>query len=213
VNYLSIQEEVYLIQEYKLRDKREKIYYPTDTPDEVFKKFESIPTYEREIEKYINPFKPYWETRYYKSLLNIHSDSTNERKKDVCINYLEGLEWTLKYYTHSCPDWRWTYRYNYPPLLTDLLHYIPVFDNTFVPEKRPKPVSPLVQLCYVLPKDSLQLLPERLKNYLLENHSDWYKMDCGFVWAFCRYFWESHVKLEEIDINELERIVEKYNHF
>jgi 5'-3' exoribonuclease 1 len=82
VQYLASQEEEYIKQEYKLRNKREKFHYPTDTPEEVFKKFESLPTYEREIEKYINPFRPYWEQRYYKSLFHIQSDSTNMGETD-----------------------------------------------------------------------------------------------------------------------------------
>ena len=52
----------------KLRDKREKNNLPSDTPDNVFKKFDVIPTYERELEKYINPYKTGWQNRYYKVL-------------------------------------------------------------------------------------------------------------------------------------------------
>jgi 5'-3' exonuclease len=210
IQYLAVQEETYLKQEYKIRDKKSKFFYPTDTPEQIFNKFEAVPTYERNTEKYINPFQPYWESRYYRTLFNIKSDSNNERKKQICINYLEGLEWTLKYYTSGCPDWRWKYHYNYPPLLSDLLQYIPVFDNTFIVDKEPNPVSSLVQLCYVLPKDSLSLLPKQLENELIDKHVDWYNTNCDFTWAFCKFFWESHVNFEEIDLSELENIVENY---
>jgi hypothetical protein len=27
------------------------------------------------------------------------------------------------------------------------------------------------------------------------------------MWAYCRYFWEAHVQLPDIDIDELERFV------
>lgn len=205
--FLSNNEETYLLQEYKLRNKKENYFYPVDTPENIFKKFESLPNYERELEKYINPNKEYWHSRYYRSLFGIKTDSAGEYTKQICLNYLEGLEWTLKYYTHGCPDWRWSYNYNYPPLLVDLLKYIPSFNTTFVPLKSPNPVSPLVQLCYVLPYSSLQLLPKPLYDRLLKEHPEWYKTDYEFLWAFCKYFWESHVLMDKIDISKLEMLV------
>jgi 5'-3' exonuclease len=207
IEWLAIKEEGYLQEEYKLRNKREKFYYETDTPEKVFKKFEALPTYEREMEKYINPFQDYWQERYYKTLFDIKSDSNGTRRKQICLNYMQGLEWTMKYYTSGCPNWRWYYKYHYPPLLSDLLKYIPVFNTTFIQELAPSPVSPLVQLSYVLPLSSLQLLPDKLRKKLLESHPEWYEKEYEFVWCFCRYFWESHVKMAPINIDELEAIV------
>jgi 5'-3' exonuclease len=171
----------------------------------IFQKFESIPLYERQVEKYINPYKNFWQQRYYKCLFNIQIDE--ERKKQVCTNYLEGLEWTFKYYTFGCHDWRWCYNYNYPPLLTDLIHYIPFFDVDLIQKKQPNPVNELVQLSYVLPKECLHFLPKRLYDGLIKEKSHWYRSDCEFIWAFCRYFWEAHVDLPHIDIEELEEFV------
>jgi 5'-3' exonuclease len=208
---LASMEESFLVDEYKLRNKKENFYYETNTPEQVFKKFESLPTYEREMEKYINPFKENWQHRYYDCLFHIKSDTGKFRKKQICINYLEGLEWTMKYYTTGCVNWRWNYRYHYPPLLNDLLNCIPVFDTNLVSIEKPNPVSPIVQLCYVLPYSSLHLLPQQLTKKLLELHPEWYKNDCEFIWCFCRYFWESHVKMNYIDLKELEEIVEMYN--
>ena len=200
-------EEEYFIKEHKLRNSRQNHGIPDTTPEEKFKKFESIPTYEREMEQYINPLKQYWQSRYYRGLFGIHSDSSNEQKRDISINYLQGLEWTMKYYTIGCPDWRWRYKYNYPPLLQDLLHYTPVFETVFIPNKPINPVSEIVQLCYVLPRTSLSLLPNKLYFELIRRYDHWYKGNCDFVWAYCRYFWESHVEMNEIDINELERFI------
>jgi 5'-3' exonuclease len=205
VQHLANLEEENLKMETKVRDRREKQELPDITPEDKFKKFDSIPQYERALEKHINPFKPNWQNRYYKCLFDVDIDET--RKKQICTNYLEGLEWTMKYYTTGCPDWRWCYNHNYPPLFSDLLHYIPVFDAEFVPNKKPSPVTELVQLAYVMPKQSLHLLPEKLYESLVKNHSDWYKGDCEFVWSYCRYFWEAHVQLPHIDIDELEQFV------
>ena len=205
VQYLANLEEENIKMETKVRDRREKQLLPDITPEDKFKKFESIPQYDRALEKYINPFKTNWQHRYYKCLFDVDIDET--RRKQICTNYLEGLEWTMKYYTTGCPDWRWCYNYNYPPLFSDLLHFIPVFDAEFVATKIAKPVSELVQLAYVLPKQSLHLLPEKLYENLIKDHSNWYNADCDFVWAYSRYFWESHVQLPHIDIDELEKYV------
>jgi 5'-3' exonuclease len=205
VTFLATHEEDYFKTEMKLRDKKEKIRLVQETPDDIYRKFDLLPSYERSTEKFINPFNTGWEARYYKSLFFVEIDDV--RKKQICTNYLEGLEWTMKYYTNGCADWRWCYQHNYPPLLCDLIHYVPYFDTEFIENKRPQPVTELVQLCYVLPKQSLSLLPEKLYKSLMEKHGDWYKSDCEFSWAFCKYFWESHVLLPEIEINELEAFV------
>lgn len=206
VQTLANSEEDFLKMEAKNRDRREKHSLPDITAEDKFKKFDSIPTYERTLEKYINPFKVNWQVRYYKSLFNLTIDE--ERRKQICINYLEGLEWTMKYYTVGCPDWRWSYNFDYPPLLCDLLQFIPYFDTEFIANKKPTPVTELVQLSYVLPKQSLHFLPEKIYQALLKEHSNWYNTNCDFIWAYCRYFWEAHVQLPHINISELETFIE-----
>jgi len=208
VAFLAEHEEENLINEFKVRDKMEKRFYPVDTPDNKFKKFEAIPTYDRKVEKSINPFKPYWRERYYKTLFNVDIDE--ERLKQISLNFLEGLEWNMKYYTSGCPDWRWHYKYSYPPLLSDLMHFIPYFDVELVENKPASPVSEMIQLCYVMPKENLHLLPNKLYNALIINKPEWYDTSqTDFTWAFCRYFWESHANLPHLEIDELETFVKE----
>ena len=203
--FLSKAEENNFKQEMKLRDKRENANMPEDTPEDKIKKFDALPTYKRDIEKYINPFNPNWEKRYYKSLFELEIDDT--RKQQICVNYLEGLEWTIKYYTSGCPDWRWHYKYNYPPLLSDLIQHVPYFDTEFISKKVDSPVSEVTQLCYVLPKQSMKMLPSKVYDKVIRDHKHLYNDEFKFQWAFCRYFWESHAVLPEIDIEDLERSV------
>jgi 5'-3' exoribonuclease 1 len=224
ISYLSSYEHEYILAEHKLRDRNEsrntKSNMNTNTKsndekqklDNEFKAFENTPQTEREAEKYIDPFRPNWQRRYYRVLLNIRSDTTGQITKDVAINYLQGLEWTMKYYTTGCADWRWQYKYNYPPLLQDLIKYVPVFPTEFVPVKPFDPVSEMTQLCYVLPRQSLHLLPKGLGQALITNFSEWYPNNCEFVWAYCRYFWESHAIMNEIDIKELEHYLKTNKH-
>jgi 5'-3' exonuclease len=87
------------------------------------------------------------------------------------------------------------------------LECIPFFDTEFIEQKPTNPVKELVQLCYVLPKQSLKFLPEPLYNKLIQEHCEWHSSECEFAWAYCRYFWEAHVILPEIDMDELENLV------
>ena len=204
IEYLSENEWSNLTSEYKIRDKQET--YSGKNEDEM-DRYLRIPIRNREVEKYIAPYIPQWQKRYYEVLFD--SESTPEYVKKVSINYLEGLEWVMKYYTTGCVDWRWHYKYYYPPLLSDLVKYTPKFNVEFVKKKPAEPVRDLVQLSYVLPKDSLEFLPNELYNYLIWQKKDNYKDNCEIKWSFCKYFWESHVVLPPIDINELEDFVSK----
>lgn len=202
VGYLASREWEYFKQEHKLRDRREKNKLPSTTPEEQLNQFVHLPSYERSVEKYINPYKADWQTRYYSSLFSPGVD-----EEHICMQYLQGLEWTLKYYVTGCPDWRWCYEYHYPPLLQDLLKHIPCFNRELIQNKPDNPVTNLVQLCYVLPRQSLSFLPERIYKKILDTRLDQYAPDCDFSWAYCKYFWECHPNLPPIDIDELEQFL------
>ena len=88
--------------------------------------------------------------------------------------------------------------------MEDLYKYIPYFDNEFITNKDINPISPIVQLCYVLPVESHKFLSKDVR-LLLSEKREWYTNDFNFKWAFCKYFWEAHVELPHIDINQLEK--------
>ena len=203
---LANNEEEYFKKEFALRYKWSRRTFKTDTEEHKLERFLTIPIKNRDSELFIDPFTKGWETRYYKQLFQINY--ANRYKKHICTNYLEGLEWTLEYYTNGCKNYRWYYKYHYPPLLTDLIRYIPDFDIIMV-ENNKKPINHLTQLCYVLPKQSLHLLPESLHLRLLDVYPEYYRSNYRFVWAFCKYFWESHIDMNTIDIGELEDFVTK----
>ena len=210
IEYLSQNELAYIKKEYSVRDKRRvnKPFYNNMTIEKEFEnKLINLPTTDRSVEQYINPDEVGWEIRYYHSLFDLRID--DERRSEISLNYLEGLEWTFKYYSGECADWRWTYNYDYPPLLVDLIKYVPFFDRTIISinDIRHKPVSEFVQLGYVLPRASLGLIPNNVGDKLLKERPEWYVDSCEFNWSFCKFFWESHAKLPRISISELEKIV------
>jgi 5'-3' exonuclease len=198
VAYLEKNERRYFINEVSKRDRYNKCMTPFNSQQEeeedrvasLLLRIDNIPTNERVFEQSIAPALNGWENRYYRLLFGLNH-VTEERKKEICINYLEGLEWVAKYYSVGCPDWEWTYKYHYPPLLQDLIKYIPSQSTVFVPSNESQPVTPVEQLFRVLPKGKSELLPKEYQqefNIIHENDRP------IFQWAFCRYFWESSVE-------------------
>ena len=167
----------------------------------------NIPIKNRSIEKLINPMEAGWRIRYYKYLFD--HNVTEKFIKKVCTNYLEGLEWTMNYYTSYCKDWRWCYRYNYPPLLKDLISHIPHWETEMIKPYKNKAVTPYVQLSYVLPRQSLHLLPKEIYEKLIKYYENWYPTDAPIHWSFCKYFWESHVELPTIELTEVENLIQR----
>jgi len=191
------------IQNDKHKEKLEKMKYSLKTPKEKMELIENTPIFYRHLEKYICPEEIGWEDRYYKALF--HCERNEESKKRISMNYLEGLEWTFKYYTEGCPDWRWKYNYHFPPLFTDLANYIPHFETDFIAYNENLPFLPNVQLAYVLPKESHSLMEDDVVHVLNTHFSKFYTKEVNFQWAYCRYLWESHLILPDIPIEILHR--------
>uniref|UniRef100_A0A6C0DAR3 Xrn1 N-terminal domain-containing protein n=1 Tax=viral metagenome TaxID=1070528 RepID=A0A6C0DAR3_9ZZZZ len=205
INEVAKCEHELLLNEYFVRDKFDKRHLLETTPQEKDDIINSVPIIYRQKEKYICPQEPEWEKRYYKSLF--HFEKNNENIKNICNNYLEGLEWVYKYYSFDCPDWRWKYNYHYPPLFSDLSKYIPHFEMDFIvsDKKTNNPFSKMAQLSYVMPSSNLELLPNNICVFLKNNYPELYPEKYHFEWAFCRYFWEAHPLLPVIPISLLEQ--------
>lgn len=213
ISALAEKEHKYLLAEYERRYLCEK--RGANKKDGVMSYeeayFNMIPSFERNKEKFINPKKVGWRERYYRVLFDV----THEKEiKHICLRYMEILEWTHKYYTMGCVSWDIHYPYMYAPLLQDLEKYVPTINIEQCDSSiKECPYDELFQLSYVLPRNSLYLLPGRFQKMLLESHADWYSMNCDFTWAFCKYFWECHVEFPEIDKNELKHLINDYKRY
>ena len=161
-------------------------FYPDVTAKDREQILLNTPTICRQKEKYIAVKEPGWQGRYYRTLFH-HQTNTDAYIKSVCTNYVEGLEWVFKYYTAECADWRWSYKHHYPPLLSDLQRFIPTEHSAhdFIIGE---PYTPTEQLAYVLPPAYSHLLSPELRQTSVKHVEN-----IEFEWAFCRYFWESHI--------------------
>ena len=207
ISELAKDEKKRLLEEYKIRDKMSTSKWKMKSMEEREFMVQSVPIVYRYKENYIMPHQPYWENRYYESLFG--EECSQKDIKAICENYLEGLEWVFKYYTRDCPNWKWSYRYHYPPLFKDLSKYLPIKTRnvSFIDEtKISAPFSPHAQLAYVLPRQNHHLLPSKIEEYLSTHARTSYveQNELQYEWAFCRYFWESHVILPSISVETLE---------
>lgn len=199
IRELASNEQIYIQNECIDRIKWKNKYRFKNTPDGKKDEWLNSPILDGKIENYICPSNPHWQNRYYHSLFNNCDNISN-----ICLNYLEGLSWTLTYYTTDCPNWRWTYNYMYPPLLEDLSHTINNMAELPIISFEP-PVSKITQLCYVIPNSSHNLIPKKSYiKFIQEFGGELVSNKHPFIWTFCRYFWESHVYLPNIDINIME---------
>lgn len=177
IKWLAKYEEAWIKHEYLQRN--DIVLHHCDDKEKMFN---NVPLLYRATEHYINPTEPNWRVRYYGALFGRIEDSTAREtsvslepkvnKKAVCHNYYEGLEWVYKYYTNQCCDWRWKYEYNYPPLLLDLAMHSP--KNVYFGQVVLNSCSEKEQLKYVMPTDDVS--------------------NTQFEWAWCKYFWEAHIK-------------------
>ena len=64
-------------------------------------------------------------------------------------------------------------------------------------------------LSYVLPRNSLNLLPDKIHDYLLKNYDGHYKNNYSIIYAFCKYIWEGHVQFPLLNFEEFSKNINK----
>ena len=111
------------------------------------------------------------DVRKFKNMYYSHflQQSTNHQvlqreKKRMVAEYLTSLKFTLLYYTtNETPSYEWFYRYRCPPLFSDVAFFLEknIIDINNIQFKKGQVYSPLEQLIYILPRESiLTILPD-----------------------------------------------------
>ena len=201
IKYISNIEEKVFINEFASREKSETtpVKYNDKTPKiETF--IDNIPMKYRMVEKTINPNCDYWEKRYYKYLFG-----KGYNIKDICLNYIDGLEWVLKYYLGKTNNFTYIYNYDYAPLLCDLKKYFPHFsmETNNVKFQDIIPFSDTTLLAYVLPLSDYDLIPTKKADKIKKEYFNYFKTNYNVEWAYVRYMWEAHICLPNIPISVL----------
>lgn len=147
-----------------------------------------------------------WNKNYYHKL-NINNIN------QACKLYLDGIYWTYNYYNKNINiiDHSWYYPYNGVPTISDLYNYSILYKY--------KPINELnnfinknEQLLIVIPKKSINVLPNNLKKFMIEEK---YGLTYLFPLSF-KYItylkdkdWQYVPVLPLIDINKIKNILNK----
>jgi len=148
---------------------------------------------------------PNWEKKYSEWLLGSHEKSIEK----VCEDYLYTIQWAWNYYIGNMKNicFNWYYPYKLPPLwkwLSNYLHkenkIINFPGNVLV---RASDISPLEQLCIVLPLSSWNLIPKCKQKNLPSLAPQYFPEDFTFDSLGKRFFWECEAEIPLISIKEI----------
>lgn len=169
-------------------------------------KFNKYPIIHNEIVKKIYMGYSGWEQRYYQEIFNIQD------KKDIqkiCINYFEGLFWNMKYYFEECKSWSWYYKYSNAPTIKDLHQYLNMNINELLNTDH-KIYTPYEQLMIVLPPQSNQILPEKIRKYMLNYESpiiDYYPLNYKLETLNKIFYWQCKPILPIVNDTKIRNIL------
>ena len=126
-------------------------------------------------------------------------------QKQLCHEYLVGMQWVLSYYTRGVPNYKWCFKHHYAPFALELATH--VVDFKFPDKVKTTPTTPFQQLLCVLPPKSRGLIPVPLSQLLTDSISkikpfcpDEFEID----FSGKRAKWEGIVLLPMVDFSVVE---------
>lgn len=144
---------------------------------------------------------------YYKQFFNCTIS-------DVVDEYLKGIMWVTNYYFNNKVDWKYTYPFEYAPLIKDIYEWFETDKNNIneYKFKENNNVNPLVQLISVIPKKYNGFLPKKIVKYIEKNkeiQNMIYPKCIELETSYKHMFWQCSPKLPVLKIEHLEKIFKK----
>lgn len=182
-----------------------KLNYSSEMELEI-EKIRLYPIYNKNT--YLKLGKEDWINKYYKYYFNIDNITKNaDFINDICSNYIDGLQWNIKYYLDNCPCYSWYYKYRATPCLRELCKHLllRVYPTNFEDEND---FTPLEQLAIVLPIQSSKLWCQSYKNYINKDIklSGYYPADIKLDTLNKKFLYECNPILMDIDHNYIKTI-------
>ena len=160
-------------------------------------------------EDYVKLGKQGWKDRYYEHFFNLKRFENRNDLNLVIYNYLKTIVWTYYYYTQGLPSWTWFYPHHHAPVLSDISHFMSRNKVDFKYDIG-VPVEPIVQLLCVLPPQSFQLIPEKVKSKISFIDS-YYPTSFGEDCIHKKKRWQTIPNIPFVDVESIQSILEKKN--
>lgn len=125
----------------------------------------------------------------------------------LCLEYLRGMQWVMRYYTKGCGSWEWYFPFHYAPLLEDLAK---ITDGVDVEMRLSQPLHPVEQLLAVLPRESAKALPEEIRGVVMDKESAlarFYPEDFEVDFTEAIYNYQGVIRLPFINCKKLCNVV------
>lgn len=181
--------------------------------EDIYEYVSGMKTVDEMIEKIDKEYTKFDEYRY--DYYNRIYEGTEQYKviEDICKEYLKGLKFVMLYYFDKIPSWRWYYKYQLSPFITDLDQYLEredtynINNNKFTKDKV---ISNEVQILTVIPrKDIIEISPQY--KMITEDKRILYTMPDDFdIYKDSIIYYKCEPKIPDMDINVIEKIVKEY---
>lgn len=101
-----------------------------------------------------------------------------DKENNVSTNYIDGLNWILRYYFYGIVDWNYVYFYSYAPFASMITQNIDITKLNYynlVKVEPTTPTPPFLQLLAILPSKNKNLIPSPLNEIMeLDNMKKYY---------------------------------------
>ena len=167
-------------------------------------------------EDYIRLGAQNYRNRYYSHYWGLNKNNKEEfenKVREVCKKYIEGLVWNSQYYFKTIHDFHWFYPYFKAPLAQDIYNYLTTIKLSEINFEKTEPPRPILQLLMVLPPRSAHLLPSKISHLLTSSNSDiieYYPTDFEVDMINNFYYHECVPYLPIIDYNYLQENYSQY---
>ena len=139
----------------------------------------------------------------------IHPSPTEAVKRQICKEYMKGIQWVLEYYLGKSVDQSWMFPSWIPPLWSDLSNSEDIHIERLVKINTRK-IKPSEQLAMVLPLESWGLIRGELKNLPIILPQMW-PLEFTFFSLGRKWLWECEARIPVLTVERLRAYEEKLN--